>query len=299
MPVGRPSPAEQALVAGAVVAGRTAGALSRRLHLGGGTSVAGLVAQRVDGDIASHLARQLRHGSAVVTGTNGKTTTCGMVASALRAAGTRVWRNREGANLARGVATSLVIRARPDGRLRWGGDAAAVFEVDEAAFPQVLAQVRPRAVLVTNLFRDQLDRYGEVNTVLDRWRNALAYLPQGAAVVLNADDPSVASLALGLRDDLRVTYFGVESVAPSGREGERAEQVIDSRTCPRCQAVLTFTRRFYSHIGHWRCDACGLARPEPAVSARGVESFGVAAVHFTLAAPDDVASVTLALPGAL
>ncbi len=296
-PPTRPSPSEQARVAGAVLAGRTAGALSRRLRFGGGASVAGLVAQRVDANIAAHLASQLRHGSAVVTGTNGKTTTSGMLASALRAAGRRVWRNREGANLARGIAASLVIRARPDGRLRWGGDAVAVFEVDEAAFPQVLAQVRPRCVLVTNLFRDQLDRYGEVDTVLDRWRQAIARLPTGAAVVLNADDPGVASLALGLREDLRVSYFGVEEVTAGNQVEDLSVQVVDTRTCPRCHATLVFSARFYSHIGHWRCEACGLERPQPSVFARDVAFLGVSAMRFELAAPDATATVTLALPG--
>src|SRR5262249_49241165 len=156
----------------AVIAGRMAGMLARRLHLGGGTSISGLVARRVDPAITTYLAQQLRYGSIVITGTNGKTTTSGMVASVLRAADVRGWRNREGANLARGVTSALVIRAHLYGRLRWQGDAAAVFEVDEAAFPQVMYEVQPRVVVVTNLFRDQLDRYGEVDTIMERWRAA-------------------------------------------------------------------------------------------------------------------------------
>src|SRR2546429_2989752 len=110
-------PNRRSLGAGlAVIAGRTAGALSRRLHLGGGTSVAGAVAQRVYPDIVQHLATQLEHGSVVVTGTNGKTTTSSFIAAILRDAGLRVWRNREGANLMGGVASSLVIRALPNGQ---------------------------------------------------------------------------------------------------------------------------------------------------------------------------------------
>jgi UDP-N-acetylmuramyl tripeptide synthase len=290
----RPTLPERARTAGAVVAGRAAGALSRRLRRGGGTSIAGLVAQRLDADVTAHLAQQLRHGSAVVTGTNGKTTTSGMLASALRAAGMRVWRNREGANLARGISAALVIRARPDGRLRWNGDAAAVFEVDEAAFAQVVAEARPRVILVTNLFRDQLDRYGEVDTVLERWRGALARLPLSTALVLNADDPAVASLALGLPAAMPVYYFGVED-AP--QPDAPPVEVVDTRTCPRCHAALEFAPRFYSHVGHWRCPACGFARPRPQVVARDVAPEGVEAVRFTLAAPDATATVRIGLPG--
>ncbi len=243
----RPTLPERARTAGAVVAGRAAGALSRRLRRGGGTSIAGLVAQRVDADVTMHLAQQLRHGSAVVTGTNGKTTTSGMLASSLRAAGVRVWRNREGANLARGISAALVIRARPDGRLRWNGDAAAVFEVDEAAF---------------------------------------------------ADDPAVASLALGLPVEMPVSYFGVEDAPqPSAAAAAPPVEVVDTRTCPRCGATLEFAPRFYSHIGHWRCPACGLARPRPQVAARDVAPEGAEAVRFTLAAPDATAGVRIGLPG--
>jgi UDP-N-acetylmuramyl tripeptide synthase len=245
-----------------------------------------------------HLAQQLRHGSAIVTGTNGKTTTSGMLASALHAAGVRVWRNREGANLARGISAALVIRARPDGRLRWNGDAAAVFEVDEAAFAQVVAEVRPRAILVTNLFRDQLDRYGEVDTVLERWRGALARLPASTALVLNADDPAVASLALGLPADMPVYYFGVDEVPqPSGASDVTPVEVVDTRTCPRCHAALEFPQRFYSHVGHWRCPTCGFARPRPHVAARDVMLDGAEAIRFTLAAPDATADVRIRLPG--
>ena len=116
----------------AVIGGRTAGALSRRLHLGGGTSIAGMVAQRLYPDIVEHLSTQLAHGSVLVTGTNGKTTTSGFIAAILSDAGLRVWRNREGSNLMQGVAGALVIRAQPDGNLRRAGQAISIFEIDEA-----------------------------------------------------------------------------------------------------------------------------------------------------------------------
>src|SRR5438034_11615985 len=133
----------------AVVGGRTAGALSRRLHLGGGTSIAGLVAQRLYPDIVGHLSTQLAHGSVLVTGTNGKTTTSGFIAAILSDAGLRVWRNREGSNLMQGVAGALVIRAQPDGNLRRAGQAISMFEVDEAVMPQAVRILLPRAAVFT------------------------------------------------------------------------------------------------------------------------------------------------------
>src|SRR6266702_6852882 len=168
----------------AVVGGRTAGALSRRLHLGGGTSIVGLVAQRVYPDIVGHLATQLEHGSVLVTGTNGKTTTSGLIAAILSDAGLRVWRNREGSNLMQGVAGALVIRAQPNGNLRRSGQAISIFEVDEAVVPQIVQKVPLRVAVFNNLFRDQLDRYGEVDTVASRWEQAIRVLPESTILVL-------------------------------------------------------------------------------------------------------------------
>ncbi len=292
----RRGPLGRARAAAAVVAGRAAGASARRLHLGAGTSLPGLVAGRLDPGIVAHLGAQLRHGSALVTGTNGKTTTSGMLAYILRDAGLRVWRNREGANLLRGVTAALVIRAEPNGQLRRDGDAAAVFEVDEAAFAGVLAELQPRAVVVTNLFRDQLDRYGEVDTVAERWRTALQAAPSNMLLALNADDPAVA--ALGDAAAGPVTYFGVEDGAGADLGArESSAEVIDTRTCPRCHAPLAYTRRFYSHVGHWTCPSCGYARPAPSVVASAIQPAGLDATRFHLTTPDGDADVTIGLPG--
>jgi UDP-N-acetylmuramyl tripeptide synthase len=283
----------RARAAAAVVAGRASGAVARRMRVGAGTSLPGLVARRVDPAIVRHLSAQLRHGSLVITGTNGKTTTSGLTAYVLRGHGLRVWRNREGANLMRGVTAALVIRARPNGRLRWQGNAAAVFEVDEAAFPQVVAELQPRVVVVTNLFRDQLDRYGEVDTVVERWRQALSRLPDATRLVLNADDPAVAALADSL-PAASALYFGVED-APAEREA--GAEVLDTRTCPRCRQPLRFAMRFYSHLGHWSCPACGYRRPEPLVHARAVSLSGLDGSAFTLQTPAGAQDVRVPLPG--
>jgi len=279
-----------------VLAGRATGALARRLRIGGGTSLPGLIAQYTDPQMVRHLASQLQHGSVILTGTNGKTTTSGLTAYILRASGLRIWRNREGSNLMRGVATALLMRSTPTGALREQGDAAFVFEVDEAAFPQAVDQAQPRVVVVTNLFRDQLDRYGEVDTVAERWRIILPYLPHGSTLILNADDPAVA--ALGDVTYANKLYYGVED-APNADDPNRqagTTDVVDTRTCPRCRAALTYSKRFYSHIGHWACPNCGFARPKPDISAR-VLAAGLDESRFLLATPQGEQEARVGLPG--
>lgn len=292
----RPSPIRRVRASTAVVTGRLAGATARRLGRGGGTSLPGLVARKIDPAIATYLSHQLRCGSVVITGTNGKTTTCGLTSSVLRAAGMRVWRNREGANLVRGVSAALIIRARPSGRLRWGGNAAAVFEVDEAAFPQVVSEISPRAIVVTNLFRDQLDRYGEVDTVAERWQLAIERLTAPTTLALNADDPAIAALGDTVGQAASI-FFGVESVAEESPAVNERVETIDTRVCPRCRALLTFSRRFYSHIGHWTCAHCGFSRPRPNVAARDVTQDGLAGTRFTLVTDAGETAVALPLPG--
>jgi lipid II isoglutaminyl synthase (glutamine-hydrolysing) len=280
----------------AIATGRAAGSLLRRLRLGGGTSLPGLVARYVDPHVTRHLGAQMRHGNFVVTGTNGKTTTSGLVTGVLREAGLRVWRNREGSNLARGIATSLMAHAALSGKLEEQGNAVGVFEVDEAAFPQVVAELQPRTILVTNLFRDQLDRYGEVDTVAERWRDALTRLPAATTLLLNADDPAVAALADARPAGSPVVYFGIEDAPAAANDAQRVH-VVDTRTCPRCRHLLTFSQRFYSHIGHWQCPACGFARPEPAVRARNVGFTGLSESRFLLETPLGQTEATVHLPG--
>jgi UDP-N-acetylmuramyl tripeptide synthase len=276
------------------MAGRATGVATRRLKLGGGTSLPGLVARAIDPQLSSYLSAQLRHGAIVITGTNGKTTTSGLVGCVLREGGLRVWRNREGSNLARGVATALLMRASAAGALRERGDAAFVFEADEAAFPKIVSDLRPRIIAMTNLFRDQLDRYGEVDLVAERWRDSIKTLPAATTLALNADDPAVAALADSFAG--KVIYFGVEDAPDISAHVERV-QTIDTRTCPRCRGMLVYSRRFYSHIGHWSCSHCDFARPTPAVSARSISLASLDESRFELGLLDGSASVSIALPG--
>ncbi|HUF52223.1 MAG TPA: MurT ligase domain-containing protein [Dehalococcoidia bacterium] len=275
----------------AIVSARAAAALSRGLRRGGGTALPGLVAERIDPDIIRTLASKLGHGSVLVTGTNGKTTTARLVRNVCEEAGLRVVANSEGSNMMRGVAAALAGAADWDGRMRGRKRRIGVFEVDEATMPIVARAVNPRAVLFSNLFRDQLDRYGEVETVAALWRKAVRDFPADLTLAINADDPAVASLsdaAVGT-----VILYGVEDTSQAG---DALEHAADARWCYACGAELAYTTVFYGHLGHWRCPGCGRARPEPDVTVSSVTSQdGGMLVKLTI--PDGEINVRIPLAG--
>ena len=273
---------------GALLLGRLAATATQRLGRGGGTALPGLVATRAAPGLTAALARRAGAGTVVVTGTNGKTTTSHLLAAIARAGGLATIANRSGSNLERGI-VSAYLAAGSDGR-HPRSERLGVFEVDEAALPGLLPQLRPRVVVFLNLFRDQLDRYGEVDSVAEGWHEMLIADASGLTLVLNADDPSIAQL----RDDARgeVVTFGVEDrvVALPG-----VEHAADARFC-RCGAPFRYDAVFVGHVGHWRCEACGESRPAPAVAAREVVT-GPDGTHFVLDVDGERAEVELALQG--
>jgi lipid II isoglutaminyl synthase (glutamine-hydrolysing) len=256
--------------AAAVSTGKTARFLSRALGRGGGTTLPGYLAGRIDPALVPGLARRIPNGSVLVTGTNGKTTTTRVLAGAVRGAGLEVITNPEGSNLLTGIATALLIRTERWGRLAVSSSGIGVFEVDEGAFRPAVGDLVPRLVVITNLFRDQLDRYFEVDFVAQLWRRALHQLPPSATVVLNADDPQVAYLGEDLPS--KVIYFGLDD-----RQWARPglEHAADSRRCPRCGRDLLYELSFYAHLGHYACKQCGWRRPDPRFVAWKVELQGL------------------------
>jgi UDP-N-acetylmuramyl tripeptide synthase len=265
-----------------VAAARAAGALSRRAGRGG-TSLPGKLLMRLEPHAIARLGRRLRHGSAVISATNGKTTTAAMAAEILERAGARLVHNRAGANMAGGVATALMDGPR---------DAdTGLFEVDEFWLDRVVADLRPRALLLANLFRDQLDRYGELDTIADRWAQVAA--STDAALVLNADDPTVADLGRD-RQPERPTYFGVDD---DGMALPAMQHAADAKHCRRCGAPYRYDAVYLGHLGRYHCDSCGATRPEPQIAATGIVLEGVRGARFTLRTPAGERAIVLPLPG--
>jgi UDP-N-acetylmuramyl tripeptide synthase len=267
---------------------RGAGLLARRAGRGG-TSLPGKVLLRLAPGAIEQLARRLPEGSAVISATNGKTTTAAMVSSVLRRRGTTLVHNRAGANMAGGIASTLADAASPTGRSLSGR--FGLFEVDEFWLGQVAGQVKPRVLLLSNLFRDQLDRYGELETIAERWAAVTAVLDPGARLVLNADDPLIADLGRGRAN---VTYFGVEDDSLAHPELQHAS---DSKHCRRCGTAYVYEAAYLAHLGHYHCPNCAARRPQPSVLARDVELRGIRAAVFTLCADGETARVELPLPG--
>ncbi len=254
----------------------------------GGSSLPGLVARRIAPDVLARLGVGLRGGVALITGTNGKTTTAAMVRQVLQSVGLKVIANRSGANLAAGITTTFIMAGNWR-RVRPRAD-VALLETDEATMPKVAPELSPRAILVTNVFRDQLDRYGELTTTLTYIQRGIdALLPSGR-LVLNADDPQVAFLGEGRPG---VVYYGFESDHEPVRV-EAATDVSDSHRCPRCGEDLIYRTRYYAHLGDYRCVGCGWHRPQPTISLRRT-SADRNTVH--LLAEFDVAECTVPLPG--
>jgi len=266
---------------------RTVGRLSRRLGRGGGTSAPGKVLLRMRPGAIEELAAGLPMGSLVISATNGKTTTARLVAACMGAEGWRVLGNPAGANLLSGVATALL-----DGSARRPRPQVGLFEVDEFALPEVARRLRPRVLVLMNLFRDQLDRYGELEAIADAWAAMVRDLPGDTVLVLNADDPAVAELGHGTTR--RVVYFGIDDPSAALPELPHA---ADSTRCRHCAAPLAYDRVVLGHMGDWHCTACDRRRPAPDVRATRVTLDGTTGLDLEIATPDGPVSAPVAVPG--
>ena len=268
-------------LAAEIAVARAAGRLSRFAGAGGGTTVPGKLLWKLDPGAIDRLAARLPLGSAVISATNGKTTTAAMAASILRER-FRLAHNSSGANLVSGVASTLL-----DARSAELG----LFEVDEAALPEVLSRVKPKAVCLGNLFRDQLDRYGELEHVAEGWRSAVRALPGAAALAVNGDDPQVGELA---RERPEALVFGVDDPSAARMSLQHA---ADSKYCVRCGTPYEYAAVYVGHLGDYRCPACGHSRPRLNVVAREIALDGLESVSFSLVTPSGTQTVRLGVPG--
>jgi len=281
----RQRPSNGALFAAKLATARAVGVASRASGRGGGTTLPGRLLLRLDRSSIAKLGSRLAGGTTIVSATNGKTTTAGMIAAAMAADGRRPVHNRAGSNMTWGVATALLEQRGEEG----------LFEVDEAWLPQVAEQLDPAVIVLGNLFRDQLDRYGELEALAEDWAATVAARSGRTRFVLNADDPAIADLGRdgdGKRPG--VVYFGIEDASQALPELQHA---FDAKHCRRCGQPYAYERAFVAHLGHYSCPACGAQRPRPDVVATAIELHGMDGSSVTVRTPDGEMHVELPVPG--
>lgn len=257
---------------------RAAGSVLR-IAGSGGTSAPGKILLALAPDAIARRSAALRRGSAVISATNGKTTTSSIVAEIMRGDGATLVHNRAGANMAGGIAATL-----SDQRGDFG-----LFEVDEFWLASLVEQLGPRSILLANLFRDQLDRYGELDLIVERWRDVVA--SASGRIVLNADDPLVAGLGAVADDAL---FFGIEDPTVGSDEPQHASE---QACCPVCGEQFSYSCFFIGHLGHYFCPQGHVKRPTPQVSASEIKLSGLDGSTFTLTIDGRPYQADLAMPG--
>lgn len=262
----------------AVAIAKTTTAIVKGLKLGAASVLPGSIARRIHPKVLPLLFEQVRFGVILIVGTNGKTTTSLLLRTILENQGWRVTHNATGANLINGLITALLADTNLIGSLRTD---YGILEVDENILPLLLKDCRPQYILALNLFRDQLDRYGEVDAISRRWQNAIAPLPQDTVVVLNSDDPTLNHLGQNLSQTVR--FFGLSEPQLYLKEIPHA---VDSIYCPRCGASLDYQGVYLSHLGDYTCPSCGFTKNTPALDSQdwGQILIGVYNKYNTLAA---------------
>lgn len=239
----------------ALIIGKIISVISKTLGFGAGATWPGEIALAISPRILPALVGHLRFGTVMIAGTNGKTTTASMIKTILEKKNLRVVHNASGANLINGIVSAFI------GASGWNGTVNAdwgVFEVDENTVPMFIENAKPKVVVLLNLFRDQLDRYGEIDIIAEKWERALARLSGETKVILNSDDPQIAHI--GKFRKRGVVYFGVDdkkSYLP------HLEHATDSIFCLNCGGRLSYEGIYFSHIGIWCCSRCGEKRPKP------------------------------------
>ncbi len=274
----------------AVAVARAAALVSRCLGRGG-NALPGLVAEAIAPNLLYQLVEQIPQGHILVSGTNGKTTTTALIGAAISGDGWHPLTNVTGSNLSRGILSLLLSKVGPTGRPRWPSSAVGVFEIDEAQLIASLPRLRPRAVVLTNLFRDQLDRYGELDSLVRGIAAALGECKNFPVLVINADDPGLAQIGNSHRGT--VVTFGLEHTASERQPDEWADSIL----CPECGQVLDYSGLAFSHLGRWRCSACALSRPSLDVVGR-ITAADLQGLKMELAEPIGPMSIESPLPGA-
>ncbi len=271
----------------AILAAKAATSLNR-ITGSGGTALPGLVAKKLSPNILNELtAGNFPKGTVVVTGTNGKTTTTRLIASTLDESGLSYVHNRSGSNLERGIIASLLQNSSLSGKIEAG---MGLFEVDEAYVPMVCRAIQPSFIVVTNLFRDQLDRYGELDSIASSFKDLFIELPD-THFILNADDPLVASLGLVVEDKNRVHYYGINQyTGPKLHNDHTADSIFS----PVSQEPLIYSQQYFSHIGIYRSKNGDFKRPKCEFYIESVEEKGSESISFIVNKTSKVIKLPLA-----
>jgi UDP-N-acetylmuramyl tripeptide synthase len=241
----------------AIWLGKLAGTISKVMG-NDGTTIPGVIARKVDSSFLRHL-RRTANTIIYITGTNGKTTTANLTAHLLRFAGKNVIANLEGSNMVTGLSATLVKNTPIFG---WRVNEIAVMEVDEASLPKVVSECAPDYLIITNFFRDQLDRYGEVDLLIEKMKESLQRF--NVKLILNGDDPFVHRFSSLQKENI---YVGLNRDACPFP----AYSMSESKFCPECQEELIYSAIHYGQLGHYHC-GCGFSRPEPTFSVEKVDS---------------------------
>ena len=236
----------------AVGLAKTVTGVVRSLRLGAASVLPGEISRRLHPRLLPLLFEQVSNGVILVVGTNGKTTTSLLLKQILSDRGFQVVHNSSGANLINGLITALLNSTDITGKL--SAD-YAILEVDENILPLLLKDCQPKYILALNLFRDQLDRYGEVDTIAQRWDKAISSLPADTTIILNADDPTLSNLGQQLKQ--KVIYFGLNE---PDLYLEEIPHAVDSIYCPNCGHLLNYQGVYLSHLGDYQCPSCGFEK---------------------------------------
>lgn len=243
-----------------ILLGKAIGLISKTFNLGSGSTWPGHIALSLNKNFIRDVltTKNQRPKTILIAGTNGKTTTGKMIQIILEKSGKKTFQNAAGANLLNGIASTLIAYSNALGRLNYD---FAIFEVDENTLPLALAQFTPDFLILLNLFRDQLDRYGEVNIIAGKWKKTIEQMNNRTIFILNADDPQIAHLGKARKG--KAFYFGLS-------DKEAGVNILvhasDSTYCPNCNSKLNYQKIFFSHLGIWKCTKCGLKRPMPDIS---------------------------------
>ncbi|MBR8836955.1 MAG: Mur ligase family protein [Stigonema ocellatum SAG 48.90 = DSM 106950] len=232
----------------------------RSLRLGSASVLPGSIARRIEPRLLQLLSQQVKSGVILIAGTNGKTTTSLLLNTILERKGYGIAYNSTGANLENGLMTALLETTNIVGNIDVD---YAILEVDENILPKVLASIQPRIILCLNLFRDQLDRYGEVDTISKRWTKIISTLPPETVVIPNADDPTLSYLGQQLPQ--RVLFFGLNEPE---QYLDAIPHAVDSIYCPNCGHSLDYKGVYLSHLGDFHCPNCGFSKSQPTLDSR-------------------------------